>query len=194
MWYFGFFSISLEKLNCGFFTHFTREKTPQNNFSSQNSSIENNYWINNNPTFQLKKMHLHVLDISQQVGIINMIKIFYNLPVLYLLRSWILYHRLLTTFFNNEFSWHVLNFHFTHYTELQTWNPLCNFNLEIPFVFEPISRVSVIASISSVIYAYYRSFQICNVLHTPYTNTKSSKSAIYMHKKRVKNNRKLFES
>ena len=140
-------------------------------------------------------MHLHVLDsISQQVGVINMIKIFYNLPVLYLLRSWILYHRLLTTFFNNEFSWHVLNFHFTHYTELQTWNPLCNFNLEIPFVFEPISRVSVIASISSVIYAYYRSFQICNVLHTPYTNTKSSKSAIYMHKKRVKNNRKLFES
>ena len=80
----------------------------------------------------------------------------------------------------------VLYFHFTHYIELQTWNPLYNFNLEIPFVFEPISWVSVIASISSVIYAYYRSFQICNVLHTPYTNTKSSKSAIYMHKKRVK--------
>ena len=34
---------SLEKLNCGFFTHFTREKTPQNNFSSQNFSVENNY-------------------------------------------------------------------------------------------------------------------------------------------------------
>ena len=102
--------------------------------------------------------------------------------VKYLLPSWILYHRL-TTFFKNEFSWYVLYFHFTHHIELQTWNPLCNFNLEIPFVFEPISRVSVIASISSVIYAYYRSFQICNVLHTPYTNTKSSKSAIYMHKK-----------
>ena len=27
-----------------FFTHFTREKTPQNNFSSQNFSVENNYF------------------------------------------------------------------------------------------------------------------------------------------------------
>ena len=26
-----------------FFTRFTREKTPQNNFSSQNFSVENNY-------------------------------------------------------------------------------------------------------------------------------------------------------
>ena len=28
-----------------FFTRFTREKTPQNNFSSQNFSVENNYWL-----------------------------------------------------------------------------------------------------------------------------------------------------
>ena len=27
-----------------FFTRFTREKTPQNNFSSQNFSVENNYF------------------------------------------------------------------------------------------------------------------------------------------------------
>ena len=27
-----------------FFTRFTREKTPQNNFSSQNFSVENNYY------------------------------------------------------------------------------------------------------------------------------------------------------
>ena len=28
-----------------FFTCFTREKTPQNNFSSQNFSVENNYFF-----------------------------------------------------------------------------------------------------------------------------------------------------
>ena len=28
-----------------FFTHFTQEKTPQNNFSSPNFSVENNYYI-----------------------------------------------------------------------------------------------------------------------------------------------------
>ena len=28
-----------------FFTRFTREKTPQNNFSSQNFSVENNYCL-----------------------------------------------------------------------------------------------------------------------------------------------------
>ena len=28
-----------------FFTHFTREKTPQNNFSRQNFSVENNYFF-----------------------------------------------------------------------------------------------------------------------------------------------------
>ena len=31
-----------------FFTRFTREKTPQNNFSSQNFSVENNYFYINN--------------------------------------------------------------------------------------------------------------------------------------------------
>ena len=30
----------LKKLNCGFFTCFTREKTPQNNFPSQNFSVK----------------------------------------------------------------------------------------------------------------------------------------------------------
>ena len=37
----------LEKLNCGFFfTHFTREKTPQNNFFfCQNFSVENNKYF-----------------------------------------------------------------------------------------------------------------------------------------------------
>ena len=35
----------LKKLNCGFFHSFTREKTPQNNFSSQNISVENNYFF-----------------------------------------------------------------------------------------------------------------------------------------------------
>ena len=33
----------LEKLNCGFFHSFHSRKTPQNNFSSQNFSVENNY-------------------------------------------------------------------------------------------------------------------------------------------------------
>ena len=31
-----------------FFTRYTREKTPQNNFSSQNFSVENNYFYINN--------------------------------------------------------------------------------------------------------------------------------------------------
>ena len=34
-----------------FFTHFTWEKTPQNNFSSQNFSVENNYFIILNSAF-----------------------------------------------------------------------------------------------------------------------------------------------
>ena len=34
----------LEKLNCGFFFSFHSRKTPQNNFSSQNFSVENNYF------------------------------------------------------------------------------------------------------------------------------------------------------
>ena len=34
-----------------FFTHFTREKTPQNNFSSQNFSVENNYFFITNIIF-----------------------------------------------------------------------------------------------------------------------------------------------
>ena len=46
MWYFGYFSISFEKIT--FYTEIlTRKvelwKTQQNNFSSQNFSVENNY-------------------------------------------------------------------------------------------------------------------------------------------------------
>ena len=36
-----------------FFTHFTWEKTPQNNFSSQNFSVENNYCIILNSAFHI---------------------------------------------------------------------------------------------------------------------------------------------
>ena len=35
----------LEKLNCGFFHSFHLRKTPQNNFSSQNFSVENYYFF-----------------------------------------------------------------------------------------------------------------------------------------------------
>ena len=56
MWYLGYFSISFEKITFYteilsrkvelwiFSTRFTPEKTPQNNFSSQNFSVENNYF------------------------------------------------------------------------------------------------------------------------------------------------------
>ena len=43
-----------------FFTGFTQEKTPQNNFSSQNFSVENNYFFNiqqtNYNSMKLQKM------------------------------------------------------------------------------------------------------------------------------------------
>ena len=38
-----------------FFTRFTREKTPQNNFSSQNFSVENNYLYGPVRFFKVKK-------------------------------------------------------------------------------------------------------------------------------------------
>ena len=47
-----------------FFTRFTREKTPQNNFSSQNFSVENNYFFKQDTI-------LHVLPLHHTHGIIN---------------------------------------------------------------------------------------------------------------------------
>ena len=50
-----------------FFTDFTREKTPQNNISSQNFSVENNYLLK---AFSVKKQKfqpiMFILDIVDQ--------------------------------------------------------------------------------------------------------------------------------
>ena len=65
MWYLGFFSISFEKIT--FYTEILtwkvelwifslvslEKKTPQNNFSSQNFSVENNYFIILNSAFHI---------------------------------------------------------------------------------------------------------------------------------------------
>ena len=75
MYYFCFFPSHLkkfrsilrfwiEKLNCGFFHSFHSRKTPQYNFSSQNFSVENNYfwrfcwrffWTRNQKSIAIKK-------------------------------------------------------------------------------------------------------------------------------------------
>ena len=50
-----------------FFTCFTREKTPQNNFSSQNFSVENNYF------FTKKKIYdaLHLQTVTFYTDILT---------------------------------------------------------------------------------------------------------------------------
>ena len=45
--YILYWDFDLKSWIVDFFTRFTREKTPQNNFSSQNFSVENNYFILN---------------------------------------------------------------------------------------------------------------------------------------------------
>jgi len=42
-----------------FFTCFTREKTPQNNFSSQNFSVENNYILKR---IHQRELGIHMLE------------------------------------------------------------------------------------------------------------------------------------
>ena len=42
--YILYWDFDLKSWIVDFFTHFTGEKTPQNNFSSQNFSVENNYF------------------------------------------------------------------------------------------------------------------------------------------------------
>ena len=48
-----------------FFTRFTREKTPQNNFSSQNFSVENNYYCSSYHSFCIAKL-LTLTQLQQQ--------------------------------------------------------------------------------------------------------------------------------
>ena len=56
----------LEKLNCGFFHSFHCEKTPQNNFSSQNISVENNYLSQNDDNIIFYILKYFIPELSYQ--------------------------------------------------------------------------------------------------------------------------------